>query len=243
MKKFIVASLFFLSGFNYVLSYAVSVPRRVAADKRVKIVMYDPNNVVVLRGRYGYQTQITFAANETVQSVSLGDSMAWQAVPVNNNLFIKPVVASKTNMTVLTNTNSYSFQLDSLNPATSPTYKLQFIYSDGGFDQSGSANAIATFDPEKLNWKYSFTGDLSLSPIEAFDNGQFTYFKFRSNGMSHQPAIFIVDKDRNETLINYHMQGGYMVINAVAKQFTLRDGNTVTSVYNDFAIGDWKNIN
>ena len=33
-----------------------------------------------------------------------------------------------------------------------------------------------------------------------------------------------------------------MVVNAVAKQFTLRDGTSVTSVYNDFAIGDWQKI-
>lgn len=224
------------------MSHAASVPHRVAADHHVKVVPYDVNNVVMLNGRYGYQTQITFAVNETIQSVSIGDSMAWQAVPVNNNLFIKPVAESTTNMTVLTNVNSYNFQLDSSNTKASPTYKLQFTYPDGGYDQAGSANAVASFDPEKLNWKYSFTGDRSLVPVEAFDNGQFTFFKFKEDGMSHLPAIFMVDKNRNETLINYHMQGKYLVVNAIAKQFTLRDGDDVTSVYNDLAIGDWQRI-
>ena len=239
MKKLII-SLLLLSCCS--LSYAESVPRRVAADQRVKVVMYDPNNVVILQGKYGYQTQITFAGNETVQSVSLGDSLAWQAVPVNNNLFIKPITASKTNMTVLTNLNSYSFQLDSLSQSSAPTYKLQFIYPEGGYDATGSSNAIATFDPAKLNWKYSFTGDRSLAPIEAFDNDQFTYFKFKQGGMSRLPAVFIVDKDRNETLVNFHMQGNYMAIHSVAKQFTLRNGSSVTSIYNDYAIGDWNSM-
>ncbi len=242
MKKYIIYAVISFLLWNFSAAEAESIPRRVTADKRVKRVMYDPNNVVILQGRYGYQTQITFAANETVQSVSIGDSLAWQAVPVNNHLFIKPVISSKTNMTVLTNINSYSFQLDSLNPTVPPTYKLQFIYPEGGFDQAGSPNAVATFDPSKLNWKYSFTGDTCLAPIEAFDNDQFTYFKFKDEGMSHLPSVFIVDKDRNETLVSYHMQGNYMVINSVAKQFTLRDGVYVTSVYNDFAIGDWKKM-
>jgi type IV secretion system protein VirB9 len=240
MKKFAIICL--LISMSHTL-YAESLPRRVAADKHVKRVMYDPNNVVVLHGRYGYQTDITFAANETVQSVSLGDSLAWQAVPVTNHLFIKPVTASTTNMTVLTNANTYSFQLDT--PDSSlipPTYKLQFLYPDGGVDASGNANAVGHFDPATLNWKYSFTGDRSLAPIEAFDNGQFTYFKFKSDGMSHHPALFIVDKERNETLVNYHIQGEYTVVNALAKQFTLRDGSDVTSVYNDLAIGDWKKL-
>ncbi|HZW61282.1 MAG TPA: TrbG/VirB9 family P-type conjugative transfer protein [Candidatus Babeliales bacterium] len=243
MKQFVLSAIaFFITANASTTTFAAIVPRGVAADHRVKVVQYDPNNVVVLNGRYGYQTQITFATNESIQSVSIGDSMAWQAVPVANNLFIKPVVESSTNMTVLTNTNSYNFQLDSTSPGVTPTYKLQFTYLEGGYDQTGSPNAVASFEPDKLNWKYSFTGDRSIAPIEAFDNGQFTYLKFKSDGMSHLPSVFIVDKNRNETLVNYHMQGQYLVMNAVAKQFTLRDGDYVASVYNDFAIGDWKRI-
>jgi type IV secretion system protein VirB9 len=241
MRQIFMASMFTLIGLHSMFGYAESLPRHVAADNHVKVVMYDPNNVVVLKGSYGYQTQITFSPSEVVQSVSIGDSMAWQAVPVNNNLFIKPVASSKTNMTVLTNSNSYNFQLDSLDSQVKPTYKLQFIYSDGGYG-STEANAVATFDPAKLNWKYSFTGEKSLVPVEAFDNGQFTYFKFKNDGMSHVPAVFIVDKEKKETLVNYHMQGDYMVINGISKQFTLRNGSDVTSIYNDFAIGDWKDI-
>lgn len=224
------------------IAFAASHPHRIAADSHIKVVQYDPNNVVLLNGQYGYQTQITFAPNEVVQNVSLGDSMAWQAVPVSNNLFLKPVASSKTNMTVLTNTNSYNFQLDSQRQDAVPTYKLQFVYPQGGFNASGQANAVATFEPDKLNWKYSYAGDVSLAPISIFDNGQFTFFKFKDSGASKLPSVFIVDQHRNETLVNYHMQGGYMVVNAVAKQFTLRDGETITTVYNNFAIGDWNKV-
>lgn len=221
---------------------AESLPRHVAADTHVKRVMFDPNNVVILKGRFGYQTQITFAPNELVQNVSIGDSLAWQAVPVNNNLFIKPTTASKTNMTVLTNLNSYNFQIDSNDENVTPTYKLQFIYPDAGFDSAGLTNAVTNFDPDKINWKYSFTGSRDLAPVEAFDNGQFTYFKFKNDGISHLPSVFIVKTDKTETLVNYHMQGDYLVINTLAKQFTFRDGSTVTSIYNDLAIGDWKSV-
>lgn len=240
MKKVLLLSLIGLSVLHGSLSYAESIPRGGSADKRVKRVMYDPNNVVVLKGSYGFQTQITFAPNETIESVAIGDSLAWQTVPTANNLFIKPVASSKTNMTVLTNLNSYSFHLDSNNPANAPTYKLQFLYPNAGFDQMGRSNAVATFDPEKLNWRYSFTGDRLVAPIEAFDNGKFTYLRFKEDGSSRLPSIFIADEHRNEMLINYHMQGKYVVINKVANQLTLRDGDFVATVYNDYAIGDWK---
>jgi len=240
MKKLFVSAIAIVIGFNSI--HAASLPRGTAADYRVKVVQYDVSNVVVLHGRYGYQTQITFSPNETIQGVSIGDSMAWQAVPVQNHLFIKPVAESRTNMTVITNTRTYNFQLDSLGGNVTPTYKLSFSYTDGGYDQTGMPNAVASFDPDKLNWKYSFTGDKKIAPITAFDNGQFTYFKFKNDGITHLPAVFIVDKNRNETLVNFHMQGQYMVVNTVAKQFTLRDGENVASVYNNLAIGDWQSV-
>lgn len=239
MKKLLYGTLLLVTlnaSFALQTAYAESTPRRVGADHRVKMVMFDPNNIVTLKARYGYQTQITFAEDERIQSVSLGDSLAWQAVPVNNHLFVKPMAASKTNMTVLTNKNSYNFQLDSNDVNVAPTYKLQFMYPEGGYEHDGTQNALGAFNPEQINWKYSFTGSRILSPIAAFDNGQFTYFKFRQDGLSHLPAIFIVDQERNESLVNFHMQGQYVVINSVARQFTLRDGKTVTSVYNDNAI-------
>lgn len=219
---------------------AALIPRKTAADRHIKTVNYDPNNVVIIHGCYGYQTQIVFAANEVIQNISIGDSLAWQAVPVGHHLFIKPMAASKTNMTVLTNVNSYNFQLDSNDPKVSPTYKLQFTYPVVGYDKNGHSNAITVCDPTQINWKYSFTGSKGLAPYEAFDcNGQFTYFRFNANRL---PAIFIVDKNRQETLVNYHMKGNYVIVNTVARQFTLRNGHYVTSVYNDALIGDWQTI-
>jgi len=229
MKKVLVTSMLIL--FSGVV-FSASQPHRVAADSHIKLVQYDPNNVVLLNGKYGYQTQIAFAPNEVVQNVSLGDSMAWQSVPVGNNLFIKPVAYSKTNMTVLTNAHSYNFQLDSEEQNKSPTYKLQFVYPQEGFSQPASTTV---FDPEKLNMKYSYTGSKDLVPVSAFDDGTFTYLKFKSGGAS-LTAVYTVDEKRNESLVNYHMQGNYVVVHTVAKAFTLRNGEKVTSVYNDLAI-------
>src|SRR3990167_10240271 len=91
MKKYVVGSLVLLLGLNASAALAASRPHALAADAHIKRVQYDPNNVVLLQGKYGYQTEVTFAPNEVVQNVSLGDSLAWQAVPVANHLFIKPM--------------------------------------------------------------------------------------------------------------------------------------------------------
>ncbi len=236
---FLLLSNILLMGYGMSFAEATLLPRQVAADRHVKTVNYDPNNVVLIHGQYGYQTQIVFAANEMVQNVSMGDSLAWQAVPIKNNLFIKPVTESKTNMTVLTNVNSYNFQLDSTHSKVSPTYILRFVYPTAGYNRDGQANAVGVCDPTQINWKYSFTGDKHLAPREVFDcNNQFTYFRFDNI----LPAIFIVDKSRQETLVNYHIKGNYVVVNTTAPQFTLRGGHYVTSVYNDALIGDWQSV-
>lgn len=237
MKNFFIATILMSMGFCSA-TYSANVPRSVAADHHVKLVQYDPHNVVLLKGHYGYQTQISFAPNEIIQNVAIGDSMAWLAVPVHHHLFVKPVTESTTNMAVLTNRHSYNFELDSSSKQDGATYQLTFTYPEDHYAEANTVNTAITFDPDKLNWRYSFTGFRSLAPIAAFDNGQFTYFKFKHDGMSHLPSVFIVDKHRHESLVNYHMQGEYMVINHVAKQFTLRDGDYITSIYNDFAINN-----
>jgi type IV secretion system protein VirB9 len=95
-------------------------------------------------------------------------------------------------------------------------------------------------DPSKYNLQYSFTGDAEQAPVRACDDGIFTYLQFRKH--IDLPAIFMVLPDRKEEVVNYRMQGDYMVVERMAKAFTLRNGNVVTSVYNDKYIGDWQNV-
>jgi len=48
-------------------AYAASVPVGTSADNRVKTVVYNENDVVSLRGHYGYQTTVSFATYEKIQ--------------------------------------------------------------------------------------------------------------------------------------------------------------------------------
>ena len=244
MKKIFIPALLILSVLATPSVYAEQKPRSVAADHRIKLINYDPNNVTSVKAHYGYETQIVFSNNEAIQNVTLGDSSAWQVIPVSNHLFLKPIIASTTNMTVLTISRSYNFHLSSANSSdpSDQTYELRFIYPDDAIYQQIGASPIKAQSSPYYNGEYSYTGDKKIAPIQAFDDGKFTYLKFRSDGSSVIPAIFSVDKDRNESLVNYHTQDGYIVINQVNNQYTLRNGNYVTSVYNDKAIGDWESV-
>ena len=65
----------------------------------------------------------------------------------------------------------------------------------------------------------------------AFDDGRFTYFRFANN--RDIPAPFYIGADNEETRINFHMDGDFMVLHRVAPRFVLRLGEAVVGVWND----------
>lgn len=84
-----------------------------------------------------------------------------------------------------------------------------------------------------LNLNYSIKGMPSISPIEVFDDGQFTYMKFSDSSNAPLPAIFIVMPDRQESLVNFRVKSGYIIVETVASQFSLRYGDRIVCVYNE----------
>ena len=67
--------------------------------------------------------------------------------------------------------------------------------------------------------------------LRLFDDGQATYFAFGPD--EDLPAIFAVDPDGGEAVVNSHMRAGYIVVDRLAPGFVLRRGSEVTKVFND----------
>jgi type IV secretion system protein VirB9 len=80
------------------------------------------------------------------------------------------------------------------------------------------------------NWRYVARGNRSLTPIAVFDNGYSTVFRFPEN--QRIPAIFVINPDGKEATAPYSMSGGYAQVGLTAREFRLRDGNTVLEVFN-----------
>jgi type IV secretion system protein VirB9 len=83
---------------------------------------------------------------------------------------------------------------------------------------------------EGRNWRYVARGSRSLTPIAVFDNGYSTVFRFPEN--ERIPAIFVVNPDGKEATAPYSVSGGYAQVGLTAREFRLRDGNTVLDVFN-----------
>lgn len=235
-------------------SLANQVPRALSTDSRLRVVPYNANNVVTLYCKEMIMTSIQFGQDEVIQGVKVGDSIAWEATTNKahlNMLFIKPTMAdADTNMTVLTNQHVYNFRLvvpssDALpEVAIAPTYNLRFTYPEAEAEAAAAKaanlsterNAVVADNetsPLDWNWAYSFSCHCQTDfvPVRAFDDGKFTYFQFAKN--SPIPAIFIVDGKGHESLANWHMKGEYVVIQKLAKQFSMRSGDVVSCIFND----------
>ncbi len=209
------------------------VPRPGPGDPRIHVVEYDPAEVVELRSALGFQLTVEFDPGEKIENVAIGDSLGWQVTPNRraNLLFLKPMSARPpTNMTVVTNQRRYNFQLSVQKQASrSLPFSVVFLYAPP---------VVAVVEPPpppappvERNIAYSYEGSPKTLPAKVFDDGQDTYFAFRQE--EDLPAIFAVDPDGGEAVVNTRQRDGYVVVDRVVRGFVLRRGSEVTRIYND----------
>jgi type IV secretion system protein VirB9 len=221
-------------------SQGALVPRPGSGDPRIYVVDYDPAQVVELRATMGYQTFIEFSPDEHIENVAVGDATGWQITPnrAANLLFVKPMSeVQTTNMTVVTNYRHYSFEL-SVRPHApsgdkSIVYTLRFQYPEVAMATVVAKPAAPEAPPlpKVANAAYSYDGSAKIVPARVFDDGHATYFEFREG--EAYPAIFSLDADKSEVVVNTYMRDGYVVADLVGRGFVLRQGNDVTHIYND----------
>ena len=95
-------------------AFAERLPKGGAYDSRIRTVVYKADDVVHLKATYGISLLITFGEDEMIDTITLGDTVAWQVVPnkKRNLVFIKPVAReAATNMNVISNKRIYTFEL------------------------------------------------------------------------------------------------------------------------------------
>lgn len=224
------------------LHYAESsIP--ITTDSRIKTFVYNENEVFHLTLHYGYQSNIEFAKNEEIETLSVGNSYSWKITPVGRRLFLKALEgAAHTNMTVITNKRTYQFELQSKTPDDKIdeelVYVVRFFYPSVSFDKPLPQVDSKRFLPEpthgtpSYNFNYSISGPESLAPLKVFDDGKSTFLKFRNNN-AVLPHFFIVDNNGLENRTTYARQGEYIVIKRIFNKLALRLNDDVVHVFND----------
>jgi type IV secretion system protein VirB9 len=221
------------------------VPPRGAVDGRVRSAAYEGDQVYRLRGFIGYQIDLEFETGEIFVGLGAGDIEGLSFFSQDNHLFLKPKAPKvATNLTVLTNRRHYQFEYAtaSLRPAIDDPeviFVLRFIYPVPKTASEGAAQRIDAelnrASDRRQNFDYWYCGGAALRPVLASDDGIHTRFRFAANG--DLPAIFVRGDDDSESLLNYSMEDGDVIVHRVARRFILRRGKLVGCVVNRGFVG------
>jgi type IV secretion system protein VirB9 len=239
---FLLNTLFIVSIF-FSNSYSAQLPRYLGSEKKFRSYVYNPNELYRYFGHYTYQGFIEFEAGETINTISMGNPTLWLVETLDNRIFLKPVGEdnSETNMTILTNKRVYHFELVAKEAKglsdKDLIFVVKFSYPDDKdknlveFVKTPPSDEPDMRDLSAYNFNYQYTGEKTIAPSKVFDDGVFTYFQFISKN-SEVPAIYSVDSEGFESLVNYRIAGSYMIVEKVAPQYSLRNGSDIVCVYN-----------
>lgn len=224
---------------------AIRESRPMPIDSRIRVMVYSPDDVFKYTGYYGYQASIELSKSEDIVSISMGDTTAWQIVPAGNRIFIKPIEHdATTNMTLITNKRTYFFELyaEEAEDIRDPdmVFNIRFIYPDEEEEEhlktySMSQKGPDLSHPEKYNFQYYISGNEDIAPIKIFDDGEFTYMQFRDKN-AELPAIFAVDEDLRESMVNYRLDpnnNNLVIIEQVFRKLSIRHGKKIVCVFNE----------
>jgi type IV secretion system protein VirB9 len=217
-------------------------------DSRIRATPYDGEQVYRLHGFVGYQIDLEFEAGEAFVGLGAGDIEGLSYFGQDNHLFLKPKAAKvATNLTVLTNRRHYQFDYTAM--AQSPRagdpnviFALRFTYP--AVPSKAAQDAAATqIDAElglasarrRQNFDYWYCGSPTLRPVLASDDGVHTRLRFAANG--DLPAIFVRSEDNGESLLNYSMDNGDVIIHRIARRFILRRGKLTACIVNRGFVG------
>jgi type IV secretion system protein VirB9 len=230
---------------------AETTPTKGRVDSRVRVAAYNSAEVYKLRGLVGYQIDLEFELGETFVGLGAGDMEGLSFVGQENHLFLKPK-ASKvtTNLTVLTSRRHYHIDYSAL--AQRPNeddviYALRFTYAETPANLAAEAAAKrldsqldGASSQRPHNIDYWYCGEPALRPVKASDDGVHTRLSFAAN--ADLPAIFVRNADESESLLNFSVDEGDVVIHRVAQRFILRRGKLTGCVVNRGYTGGGKRL-
>jgi type IV secretion system protein VirB9 len=199
-------------------AWASVTPKPGLKDPRIQTIDYDPDDVVALRVATGYALTVEFSPDERIENVALGNSATWQAVTNHraDHLFIKPMQgATNTNLTVVTDTREYNFDLTAV-PAPDGTtpVSLRFTYPV-------TLDQVRPQEAPKAHFRFAGAG--AIRPASMYDDGTSTFIVWRDD--SQIPAIFMLNDQNVEVLINGAMRNGKYVVDLIADRFIFRLAN------------------
>lgn len=246
MKRYLSLVIVGIMALGAMRAQAEQTPARGLVDSRVRVVVYDPEQVIKLKGYVGYQIHFQFAEGETFVNLAAGDNKALDVGYEANHLVLKPLAEKvATNITVITNRHVYQFDYSASAARPDPDrdeviYSLRFLYPQEEAQKAAQAleeeRASATLasaetTPNRVsNTNYWGCGASAIRPVRAVDDGVQTRLRFSAH--AEFPTMYVKNDDDSESLVNFTVEDDEVVIHRVARGFVLRRGKLVACLQN-----------
>ena len=215
------------------------LPQRGALDGRIRSAFYDPAQVYELHAYVGYQIELEFEAGERFAGQGGGDLEGIAFGAFENHVILKPRAENVgTNLVIYTNRRAYRFDYIVHDHAPDPSvdevmYTVRFVYPPPAVlapAHQVDDHLASALRARVRNLDYWFCGNASVQPVSAFDDGVQTHFVFGRR--SELPALFVLNDDDSESLLNFTVKDGEVVVHRVARRFVVRRGRLVGCIIN-----------
>jgi type IV secretion system protein VirB9 len=233
-------------------AWAEVLPERGHVDERIRSAVYSAEEVYRLYGYVGYHIDLEFEADETFASLSGGDLDGLTYSAHANVLTLKPkVAATQMNLAVTTSKRRYYFEYSASarrpSSAEPVMYAVRFSYpkpvasGEGPTDEERLQGELAKArDARPRNADYWYCGDKSIKPTTASDDGVQTRLSFGAR--SELPVLFVRNDDGSESLLNFSIDQGDVLIHRVAARFIVRRGRLAGCIVNQGFLGSGERL-
>ena len=110
-------------------------------------------------------------------------------------------------------------------PVTRPGSNATPVF--GAVDQQAATGL--GIRPESLRFGYEIKGNAAFRPTNVFDDGKSTYLKMPSS-LQELPALFTVIEGQDYSLVNYTVNGDYLVVQRLVTEAVLKLGKSEVRV-------------
>jgi type IV secretion system protein VirB9 len=223
---------------------AETLPTKGAVDSRIRTALYSSEEVYRLVAFVGYDIELIFEPGERFTGKGGGDLEALTIDAHENQVHVKPRAAVvATNLVIYTDRRAYRFDYSASDRRPSRNldevmYAVRFTYSPS--DASPVPGGAKTREIEQdlkrakveraRNTDYWFCGNPAVKPVAASDDGVQTRLTFGPR--AEIPAIFVRNADDTDSLLNFSMDAGDVVIHRVAPKFIIRRGRLTGCIVN-----------
>ena len=173
------------------------------------------------------------AAGDTVRWL-IGDTVSGSGQTARVHILVKPTRPDiGTNLVINTDRRTYHIELR----ATASTYmaSVSWTYPQDQLIALRGANAVvaasapvaAGIDLAALNFRYRIEGDrVPWKPVRAFDDSAQVFIEFPAGiSQGEMPPLFVTGAAGDAELVNYRVQGRYMVVDRLFAAAELRLGD------------------